>query len=94
MEQDRRLDDLHTDVREIRNLVIELGKETTANSVVLSKNTEDVAEHIRRTSILEDQVQEIRWSFKVLLLVASGLSAAAAAIAGLFGFWDTLRKLF
>jgi hypothetical protein len=94
MELDPRLNALHEDVREIRSLVIGLGKETAANSVVLSKNTADVAEHIRRTNVLEEQVQKIHWAIKWSLLVAGGFAAALTAFADALGLGALLRKLF
>lgn len=76
MSNDKRIDDIVEDVREIRRDVAEI-KET------LKVNTADVAHHIKRTDLLESEVESVVVLIKsgrLLVKVAVGVVAIATAL--------------
>lgn len=71
---DSRLDKIHAEVVDIKIMVAK-------NTITLEQNTKDMAEHIKRTSILEDQMKTalipITLSKWVAVLLGVGASVAA-----------------
>lgn len=53
------------EIREIREHILEIYRTLERNTVILEKNTESLVDHIRRTEILEQQMETalipVRW---------------------------------
>jgi hypothetical protein len=72
--------DLRQEIENIREKLIEVIEILSRNTATLERNTEDMREHIRRTQILEEQMQTALLPikmFKVLGIIVSVVAAAA-----------------
>ena len=88
MAEDKRIDGLVEDVREMRRDIGVIKDISVDNAAVLRANTTDVAHHIKRTDLLETSVAE------VLLLIKSAklITAVAGGIVGIWALIDLIRK--
>ena len=62
---------------EIRSDLAHIKAKLEVHSITLNKNTDHLAEHIKRTEILENQV--FSWKYRILMY-----SSVAAAVLGVF----------
>ncbi len=79
----RRIDDIHEEIIHVRDDISAIAEILHKNTVILDRNTEDLAYHIKRTDILEEKVNAIelpirvvKWSF----LVAGALGTLFSAL--------------
>lgn len=60
----KRIDDINDMCAEIRYELTEINKILSKNVAILERNTIDMAEHIKRTNLLEKQVEETAYRMK------------------------------
>lgn len=61
---DEKLNDLKSDVSEIKESVSEIRNQSVVQSKILEVNTEQLKEHIRRTNALEERVEQTAEAFR------------------------------
>lgn len=73
MSTDQKIDKLFDHILQIKETI-------AANTVTLDKNTQDIADHIKRTNILEQQMQFFTALAKVLAAIAATTAFVWTAI--------------
>lgn len=69
------------DIQYLRSRVDHIADTQSRQTAILEKNTESLAEHMRRTEALENRVEDHEFPFKVMRFIAYGLGLIAT-IAG------------
>lgn len=64
---DEKLNDLKSDVSEIKDSVLELKQQGSIHNKILEINTEQLKEHILRTNLLEVRVEQTALAFRTEL---------------------------
>ncbi len=84
---DKRIDDIVTTMNRIADKVDKVEEISIRNAVVLDRNTEDMAEHIKRTNLLQAQMKTalipIKF-FKVSVRVILFIGVVVGIITGIF----------
>lgn len=82
-----RINELVADVKQIAADISTIKTSIAANSIMLDRNTQDVAHHIKRTDLLEKRVSAAELPFKAAKLTVAfvgGLASLAGVLWGLF----------
>ena len=85
-QMDKRIDDLSVDVREIRSDVGSIKEVLIRNTETLRYNTDNLAEHMRRTEILEQQME-------IALTPIKFIKVASKVVVGLGAIYGALKAM-
>lgn len=82
---DKTLDRIEKKIDRVESNVAELNQTTSVMEVHVSRNSEDLSEHIRRTNLLESRLNRI-W-YVLALLTGAGLSQSGPLFQKLIGLF-------
>ena len=90
---DKRIDDLVTTVNRIADKLDKVEDISIRNSMVLDRNTDDMAEHIKRTNLLQAQMKTALIPIKVAKWIGGSLAFVSVLVGIIVGVLQLLGKI-
>ncbi len=77
--------DMEAKIDRVLEIVNDVRINQAEQAVILARNTEDMRTHIKRTNLLEKQVEKALFPIKALKYIVGGVGVVAAVISGVYG---------
>lgn len=93
----QRIGDLSEHIMAVRSMLEDVQKTTTANTVILERNTLDMEKHIKRTDVLEHVVSDLILPIRLMkfgLVIAGSLSTTSGAVFALVKLLEVAVPFF
>lgn len=84
------LDYIANDIRYIRSRLDTVAETQAEHSIILEENADDLAEHIRRTEMLEEQMETALLPIKIMKWAGAVIGVLGTAV----GIAVTIKQLF
>lgn len=83
---------MQNDLNYLRERIDVISDVLTRNTVILEKNTESLQEHMRRTDILEQQMQTALIPVKTAKILGYIIGLLTTTAGAILGIWELFRK--